>query len=107
VHRRALHRHSKFRRELPVVGARESLKAKSLLQFQQVFTTRFLTHEAFLQSELAELRHRDVLSQVRIATLQSQVAAYARTGAVVVWDTSKKSGLIQFSELPVPQPGKN
>jgi anti-sigma-K factor RskA len=63
-------------------------------------------HEAFLQWQLADLRRRDVLSQMRIATLQSKVEAYAQTRAVVVWDTGKKSGLIQFSELPAPQSGK-
>lgn len=59
-----------------------------------------------LRRELADLRQRDVLSQIKIATLQAQVNAYARTGAVVVWDAVQKAGVIQFNDLPAPQPGK-
>ena len=61
---------------------------------------------AFLQWQRDDLRQRDAFAQMRIATLQAKVAAYAQTQAVVVWDTAKKVGLIQFGELPAPQPGK-
>jgi anti-sigma-K factor RskA len=57
--------------------------------------------------ELAVLRSRNALAQIRIATLQSLVDSFARTSAVVVWDPDKKSGVIQFNNLPVPAPGKN
>jgi anti-sigma-K factor RskA len=57
--------------------------------------------------ELAALRSRNALAQIRIATLQSMVDSFARTNAVVVWDPDKKSGVIQFSNLPAPAPGKN
>ena len=57
--------------------------------------------------ELAVLRSRNALAQIRIATLESLVDSFARTSAVVVWDPDKKSGVIQFSNLPAPAPGKN
>jgi anti-sigma-K factor RskA len=57
--------------------------------------------------EVATLRSRNALAQIRIATLQSLVDSFARTNAVVVWDPDKKSGVIQFSNLPAPAPGKN
>jgi anti-sigma-K factor RskA len=63
--------------------------------------------DARLQKQLVDLRRQDLLSQVKIAMLQARVDAYARTRAVVVWDAAKKAGLIQFDDLPAPQPGKN
>jgi anti-sigma-K factor RskA len=61
---------------------------------------------ASLKWQRDDLRQRDALAQMRIATLQAKVAAYAQTQAVVVWDTAKKVGLIQFEALPTPQTGK-
>jgi anti-sigma-K factor RskA len=63
--------------------------------------------DARLQKELVDLRRQDLLSQVKIAMLQARMDAYARTRAVVVWDAAKKVGLVQFDDLPAPQPGKN
>jgi anti-sigma-K factor RskA len=87
---------------LALMGA--VLATERLRTGQEVAALR--NREAFLQWQLADLRQRDVLSQMRIATLQAKVATYAQTQAVVVWDTAKKAGLIQFGALPAPQPGK-
>jgi anti-sigma-K factor RskA len=65
------------------------------------------TEAARSQKELVDLRRQDLLSQIKIAMLQARVDAYARTRAVVVWDAAKKAGLVQFDDLPAPQPGKN
>jgi len=62
--------------------------------------------QARLQQEVAELRHQNILAQIRIATLQAQVNTFARTAAVVVWDAAGKTGVIQFQDLPAPQSGK-
>jgi anti-sigma-K factor RskA len=51
-------------------------------------------------TEVARLERRDVLSRIRIAALQSQVDAYARTSAVVVWNPDQQRGLLKFERLP-------
>jgi anti-sigma-K factor RskA len=63
--------------------------------------------EAHLEKALVDLRRQNLLSQLKIAMLQARVDAYAGTRAVVIWDGEKKAGLIQFHDLPAPQPGKN
>lgn len=63
--------------------------------------------EARLEKELVDLRRQNLLSQVKITMLQARVDAYAGTRAVVIWDTARQAGLIQFRDLPAPQPGKN
>jgi anti-sigma-K factor RskA len=50
--------------------------------------------------EVARLEQRDVLSRIRIAALQSQVDAYARTSAIVVWNPERQNGILQFERLP-------
>jgi len=63
--------------------------------------------EVRLENALADLRRQDLLSQLKITTLQAQVDAYARARAVVIWDAVKKAGVVQFHDLPAPPPGKN
>ena len=87
---------------LAVIGAVLALERRQAGQELVALRDRV----ASLQWQLADLRQQDALAQLRIATLQAKVAAYAQTRAVVVWDTAKKVGLIQFGELPAPQPGK-
>jgi anti-sigma-K factor RskA len=41
-----------------------------------------------------------LLSRIRIAALQSQVDAYAKTSAVVVWNPDQQNGVLQFERLP-------
>jgi anti-sigma-K factor RskA len=62
---------------------------------------------ARIGDELAILQKRNVLAQIKIATLKSQVAAYAAATAVVVWDKDQKRGILQLDKLPPPAPGKD
>lgn len=55
---------------------------------------------------LNELRSRDALSTVRIATLNSQVAAYQKALAVVVFDAEKQRGLVKLN-IPKAAPNKD
>jgi anti-sigma-K factor RskA len=52
------------------------------------------------RSEIAALERRDLLSRIQIAALQSQVDAYAKTSAIVVWNPDGQSGVLQFERLP-------
>jgi anti-sigma-K factor RskA len=52
------------------------------------------------KSEVAALQQRDLLSQIQIAALQSQVDAYAKTSAIVVWNPDRQRGVLQFERLP-------
>lgn len=53
---------------------------------------------------LADLRNRDALSNVRIATLNSQVTAYQKALAVVIFDAEQQRGLVNVS---IPKPAAN
>jgi anti-sigma-K factor RskA len=52
------------------------------------------------RKEIARLEQRDLLSRIRIAGLQSQVDAYAKTSAIVVWNPDHQKGVLQFERLP-------
>jgi anti-sigma-K factor RskA len=52
------------------------------------------------RGEVAKLEQRDVLSRIRIAALQSQIDAYAKTSAIVVWNPELQNGVLQFERLP-------
>jgi anti-sigma-K factor RskA len=52
------------------------------------------------RKEIANLEQRDLLSRIRIAALQSQVDAYAKTSAIVVWNPDHQNGVLQFERLP-------
>ncbi|MBV9998877.1 MAG: anti-sigma factor [Verrucomicrobia bacterium] len=69
--------------------------------------TRLRDKEVRLEEALADLRRQDLLSQLKITTLQAQIDAYARARAVVIWDEAKNAGLIEMHDLPAPPPGKN
>ncbi len=60
-----------------------------------------------LQKRIDDLRQRDALSQVRIATLKSQLKAYAKVVAVAVWDGAGQQGLVRFDNLPQAAAGKD
>lgn len=53
-----------------------------------------------LSRELAGLKERDALAEVRIATLGAQAEAYARAGVVIVWDPETQRGVLKLSQLP-------
>jgi anti-sigma-K factor RskA len=62
---------------------------------------------ARIGEELGILQKRNVLAEIKIATLKSQVAAYAAATAVVVWDKDQRRGVLQLDKLPPPAPGKD
>jgi len=61
----------------------------------------------FLRDEGIRLRAQDVLKQMKIATLTAQTEAFAKAGAVVVWDESKQRGVIKLSNFPPAASGKD
>jgi anti-sigma-K factor RskA len=60
-----------------------------------------------LMQEARELRARDSLAKVKIATLSAQVDAYAKASAVIVWDAEKQRGIIKLANVPRPEAGKD
>jgi anti-sigma-K factor RskA len=60
-----------------------------------------------LRKEALELRSRDALAQIRIATLSTAVAAYRKGSAVVVWDEENQRGVVRLVNLPPPATGKD
>jgi anti-sigma-K factor RskA len=62
---------------------------------------------AELREEIANLRGRDALAQVKIASLSSQVAEFGRAGVVVVWDPEDQRGVIKLANLPQAGEGKD
>jgi anti-sigma-K factor RskA len=88
-----------FQKELADVRNKDGLFEKELANLHG--------KDELSQKQLADLRSKDALSQMKIATLQSLVDTFARTSAVVIWDPDKKSGIVQFNNLPAPKPGKN
>lgn len=65
------------------------------------------SERAALQKEISALQSRDALALVRIATLKSQLAAYAKVVAVAVWDAEKQSGIVKMDNLPEAGVGKD
>jgi anti-sigma-K factor RskA len=59
------------------------------------------------RNEIAKLAQRDLLSRIRIAALQSQVDAYAKTSAIVVWNPDHQNGVLQFEQLPALPPNQD
>jgi anti-sigma-K factor RskA len=53
---------------------------------------------------LADLRNRDALASVRIATLNSQVTAYQKALAVVIFDAEQQRGVVNVN---IPKPAAN
>jgi anti-sigma-K factor RskA len=53
-----------------------------------------------LRKQVAELESRNLLTQTRVAVLQSQVDTYASSSAVVVWDEKNQKGYVRFDKLP-------
>ena len=50
---------------------------------------------------------REPLSQLRIATMKSQLRAYAKVVAVAVWDAGAQQGVVRFDNLPQAAAGKD
>lgn len=60
-----------------------------------------------LRGESLDLRNRDSLAKITIASLSAQVEAFAKGSAVVVWDAEKQRGIIRLANLPRPEAGKD
>lgn len=60
-----------------------------------------------LESIQQELNEKDALATMRIATLASQVDAYSKAIAVVVWDGERQRGILKLSNLPPLETGKD
>ena len=68
-----------------------------------VAATFLFNQQVTLRNRIAELESRDLLTQTRVAVLQSQVASYASGSAVVVWDEKSQKGLVRYDKLPVQE----
>lgn len=64
-----------------------------------------------LENRVNDLRRRDAISQVEIATLKTQAGAlakaYAGVTAYVVWDATAQAGVMRFDRLPPAGAGKD
>lgn len=58
---------------------------------------------ARLQRENTDLRQRDALSQIQIATLNSMIENAPKGVAVVVWDAEKQRGILRVENMPAPR----
>ncbi len=63
-----------------------------------------------MEQRVNDLRQRDAISQVRIATLKVQKTAlekaYANVAAFVIWDASGQNGVMRFDKMPQAAAGK-
>ena len=63
-----------------------------------------------MEKRVSDLRQRDAIFQVRIATLKVQKTAlekaYANVAAFVIWDASGQNGVMRFDKLPQAAAGK-
>jgi len=62
---------------------------------------------ASLLTETQDLRGRDALARMRIATLAAQVDAYSKATAVIVWDPQNQRGIVKLANLPRAEAGKD
>jgi anti-sigma-K factor RskA len=67
----------------------------------------FRRSTADLQREALELRGRDALAAVKIATLSAKVEAYEKALAIVVFDAQQQRGLIRLERFPRAAEGKD
>lgn len=58
------------------------------------------TDRSRLHDRIAALQHRDTLSQIRIASLTSQLDSAPKATAVVVWDADKQEGVLRTADVP-------
>jgi len=59
------------------------------------------------ESTIAELRSRDALATMQIATLSTKVANYEKALAVVVFDAQRQSGTVKLAGFPKAPPNKD
>ncbi len=63
--------------------------------------------EADLQAQLADLRTRDALSQIKIAALASMLKGAPQAMAVVAWDGNAQRGIVKTLNVPAPGADKD
>ena len=60
-----------------------------------------------LEKRVRDLRTKDAVAQLQIATLRAQNKAYARVIAIAVWDATGQQGKVRFENLPEPGADKD
>lgn len=60
-----------------------------------------------LQKEMASLRDKDVLAQMKIATMNSMTDSAPKGVAVVVWDEEKQQGILNVDNMPKARPDQD
>ena len=96
-----------------VLGLEEVRLRKDLLSLQEKVMDANKAYAVLQQKntqserDLAAQKERNLLSELRIATLRAQIATYKGATAVVVWDKDKRNGVLQLDKLPPPAPGKD
>jgi len=56
-------------------------------------------------TELAQLRSRNTLTELRVTSLEAKDAAYAAAKVIVAWDPRLHHGMISMQNLPAPPSG--
>jgi anti-sigma-K factor RskA len=85
----------------------QATKLSEQVLISEMQAKSYVDQVAELRDEVVKLRGRDALAQVRIATLNAQVAEFAKAGAVIVWDPQEQRGVIKLLNLPKPDAGKD
>ena len=93
-------------RQIARLGS-EIAKSEAERQRLVLLASALKDERGILEKRIDDLRQRDALSQLRIATLKSQLKAYAKVVAVAVWDGAGQQGLVRFDNLPQAGAGKD
>lgn len=56
---------------------------------------------AQLAKRIARLEHRNVIAQMQIGTLASQLSSAPKASAVVVWDSERQEGVLKVTNIPL------
>jgi len=59
------------------------------------------------KQDVAELNRRDLIAQLQVVSLRAQINAYAKSSAIVVWNSAQQRGLIRLQDLPSPEAGRD
>ena len=60
-----------------------------------------------LNREVADLKSRDALSQIKIATLSSMIKDAPQAMAVIAWDGAAQQGILKTLNMPAARPDQN
>jgi anti-sigma-K factor RskA len=89
-----------------------TIRAQYALQKEQIVSVK---HDLELlqgdvdsqRQQIASMEQADALSQIRVATLDPQIAPLSKASAVVVWNAGKQQGVIKGAHLSGAGPGKD